>query len=807
MAEKNILTRRALVRALGIAALAPEATFAHASKEGNTPPLTPTYPRNIGFVPSRLDAVRAVVAEAVEKGVPGAVLLIARQGRIAVREAYGYAGLRPVKRPMAIDTVFDLASLTKPIAATSAIAHLYEAGKLELDAPASRYLAPLQEAGGDMARFTVRHLLTHTAGLVAGGRYTNRTISQDTLVKEVAASKLKSAPGEKFLYSDYSAALLGAIVQSVSGKPLDRYCHDHIFGPLGMTSTGFIPKGDLAQRCAATTPGDDTPEMRGIVHDPTSRAVHGVCGNAGLFSSADDLARFCQMMLNGGEYAGVRIFKPETVRLFTSRQTPEGVASRGLGWDLDSPYSIRATLPQGSYGHTGFTGTSVWIDPATQTFILLLANGVHAIPPAVLTPLRRTVSGLVAASFTDAPPLATATASSALMAAVSSKELQTGLEVLTAEGFARLAGRKVGVVCNHTALDRQGRHIVDLMQESGKVTLVSLFGPEHSIRGDIDASADDSKDAKTGLPVISLYNLKLPKEKRYRPTPEQLAGIDTLVYDIQDIGARYYTYIATLGYCMEEAAKLGIKVVVLDRPNPIGGELVEGPLLQEDLSGVFTAYHTMPITHGMTVGELAQMFNTERKIGATLEVVKMKGWGRKVAYDQTGLPWVNPSPNIRSMRATYLYPGVGFLESLPISVGRGTDTPFEILGAPYIDPLALHANLVARKLPGVSFSPTHFTPTGSVHKGKLCGGVQINLWDRKACRPSELGIHIADALARLYPQNITAEELDGMRRMVGTEAMIASIKKATPPKEIIRSWEGDVKTWKQRRAPFLLYGG
>jgi uncharacterized protein YbbC (DUF1343 family) len=368
-----------------------------------------------------------------------------------------------------------------------------------------------------------------------------------------------------------------------------------------------------------------------------------------------------------------------------------------------------------------------------------------------------------------------------------------------------MAGRKVGIICNHTALNRSGKHIVDQLVESKKVEIIALFGPEHSIRGDVDASANDSRDTKTGLPVYSLYNLQLPREQRYRPTPEQLKGVDTLVYDIQDIGARYYTYIATLGYCMEEAAKLGIRMVVLDRPNPLGGELIEGALLDNDLAEAFISYHITPITHGMTVGELAQMFKAERNIPVALEIVRMAGWSRKQRYDDTGLPWVNPSPNMRSQRAAWLYPGVGLLEVLPLSVGRGTDTPFEIFGAPFIDPVQLAEALIRRNLPGVSFVPVRFTPTSSTHKGKECGGVQINLWNRDTCQPSALGMHLIDVLLRSYPNNLPPSTLTRLRSMIGAQRIVDSLIAGEPVADIIASWANDVATFRRRRQPFLLY--
>ncbi len=787
---------------------------AHAASFPPATPGTPLLPaadaKDAGFIPDRLALAQQAVRELVETGgVPGAVLLIGRKGKIAVRDACGFAGLRPEKRPVAVDTLFDLASLTKCVATASSVMLLWEDGKIGLDDRAAKYLPAFKNAGDPKDKITVRHLLTHAAGLPAGGAYSGKTRTLTQILDDIAKSPQKSAPGTAFLYSDFSAIVLQGIVEAASGQTLDNFAQTRIYGPLAMTDTGYKPTGAYAERSAATTAGDDTPATRGLVHDPTARALGGVSGNAGLFSTADDLARFCQMLLNRGEYERVRILQPETVKLMTSKQSPFDGKDRALGWDLNSPYSIRGNLPDGSWGHTGFTGTSIWCDPQTGAFIILLTNAVHNPNAPAITPLRRRVSSLVAYALPElgapdpriAPPAAPTPT-------VSQTHVLTGLDVLVAENFARMKSRKgIGVVCNHSALGKQGEHIADLLTRSGaNVPIKTFFGPEHGIRGEVDASVSDSRDAKTGLPVVSLYNLQLPKEQRYRPTAEQLAGLDTLIYDIQDIGARYYTYIATLGYCMEAAAKHKLKIIVLDRPNPLGGNLVEGPLLQRDFLNQFTSYHNAPITHGMTVGELARLFNKERGINADLEVVQMQGWNRTLTFDQTDVPWVNPSPNIRNVTQAALYPGVGFLEVLPLSVGRGTDTPFEHFGAPWItNPDALAANLSARNLPGVSFAPTRFTPTSSKHAKMECGGVRITLLDRSTYRPSAMGIHIADALVRLYPETMTPETVRLMARMIGTNAVCDALSKHTPPEQIIAGWADDVADWQKRRAPSLLY--
>ncbi len=778
---------------------------AHAAREmASTPPLPATEPAQMRLLPERLSVADELVKDAVEhKNIPGAVLLIARDGNIVFRKAYGFAGARPQTRAMHKDTVFDLASLTKLFTATAAM-RLIEEGKIELDAPVANYLPVFKNVGGERAQVTIRHLMTHSAGFPAGGAYAGKTRTIAQITEEIAASPQKYAPGTQFLYSDFSFITLAAVIEAVSGQTLDAYCHDTIFAPLGMKDTAFRPQDELAQRAASTSPSDDLPTTRGKVHDPTAAALNGVAGSAGVFSTADDLARFCQMFLNGGEYAGARILKPETVALMTSKQSPFVGSARGLGFDLDSPYSIRGALPPGSFGHTGFTGTSLWIDPLTKSFIVLLTNGVHGKPPVVVTPLRRMVSSVLAASFADFP-LGPGRLSQTLPKSLEDyAPVQTGLDVLIQENFKRLEGHKVGLVCNHTSVDRNGNHLVDKMFANKNVNIVALFAPEHGIRGALDESIKNSTDEKTGLKIYSLYDTGLDEKTRYRATPEMLAGIDTLVFDIQDIGVRYYTYISTLGYVLEAAAQNKIKVLVLDRPNPLGGLTIEGPLLETQFAS-FIGYHTMPISHGMTIGELALLFNAERKIGADVEVVKMPNWNRRILFDQTGITWVNPSPNIRNVREAALYPGIGFLEGLPLSVGRGTDTPFEIIGAPWLDGVALSDNLSARRLPGVSFAPTRFTPTSSKFEGEECSGVQIMLWDRRLCRPTELGIHIADALARLFPQQIKTETLDIMHRWIGNKIIPAQIAAGMPPDEIIASWRKDVDAWQARRQPFLLY--
>ncbi|MCW5943401.1 MAG: DUF1343 domain-containing protein [Fimbriimonadaceae bacterium] len=337
-----------------------------------------------------------------------------------------------------------------------------------------------------------------------------------------------------------------------------------------------------------------------------------------------------------------------------------------------------------------------------------------------------------------------------MVATVVAAPVLNGIDVLERDGFALLKGRSVGLITNHTGRTLDGRSTADVLANAPGVRLVAFFAPEHGIRGEKDERISDGKDEKTGLPVYSLYNPGA-KAYRYRPTPEQLRGIDTLVFDIQDVGARFYTYIGTMGYAMEEAAKNKVRMVVLDRPNPITGLDPEGPIADPDRLGL-TAYHELPVRHGMTVGELARLFNVERKIGCDLQVVNVEGWNRSQWFDELGQTWVNPSPNMRSPVQALLYPGVCLLEATNVSVGRGTDTPFEWIGAPWMDGRALADAMNAKGLAGVRFYARAMTPNASKHKDEVCGGVGIIVTDRRRLEPVRMGAELAHEMARLFPK-------------------------------------------------------
>jgi uncharacterized protein YbbC (DUF1343 family)/CubicO group peptidase (beta-lactamase class C family) len=751
-------------------------------------------------------ALDAAIDQAVRDGlIPGAVLMVGRDGKILHRKAYGERALVPAREPMTVDTIFDAASLTKVIACTPALMRLFEDGKLRLADPVTVYLPEFQGGKSDI---TIRDLMTHFSGLRPDLDLEPPWSGYDTGIRRALIDKPTGPPGLRFVYSDINFELLGEIVHKLSGEMLDVFAREKIFEPLGMHDTMFNPPASLRKRIAPTEidPATGTP-LRGVVHDPTSRYMGGVAGHAGLFTTAADLSRFAEMMLGMGERAGVRIFSPLTVRKFTSPETPpDQPILRGLGWDIDSTYSLnRGELyPIGSYGHTGFTGTSVWMDPSTHSYVILLTNSVHPKRGKNLGSLRGRVATIAAAALgVDAPGVSVVGYNETLEGAgvrrmtVPNHQVLTGLDVMEQDKFAALKGTRVGLITNQTGLDRQGKRNIDVMIQAG-VKLTTLFSPEHGLNGTEDRQdVADSKDAATGLPVWSLhYN------GRYRMTPQMLRDVDMLVYDIQDAGSRFFTYSCTMLYALEEAAKARLPFYVLDRPNPVTGVHVEGPMLDSDLHS-FVGCYAMPLRHGLTLGELATMANAERKLGADLRVIKMKSWQRGDWFDSTGLLWIDPSPNMRSLNAATVYEGVGMIEaSKNYSVGRGTDSPFEQIGADWINGAELAQFLNARSIPGVRVYATRFQPTSSNFKGKWIEGVRFVVINREQFNSVRLGLELAYALRQLYPGKI---DFETSRFLIGNRAVIEAIKAGEDPRSIEVSLEDGVRGFVERRRAFLLY--
>jgi SSS family transporter len=823
-------------------------------------------------------AVSTLLDEAISaKKLPGAVVLVNHNGKTVFEKAYGNRALEPSVEPMTEETVFDMASLTKCLVTATAVMQLYEAHKLQFDDPVAKYL-PEFAANGKQA-VTIRELLTHYSGLPEDldlkDAWGLAAPDKAEGIRRAMDASLESVPGTHFKYSDINFITLGALVEKIGGQPLDVYAQDHIFRPLGMTHTRYLSMGkacgglpdstgsltsqgphgfDPCQSDGwrreqwipqiAPTAYDDqgtasnNPDfgrmLLGTVHDPTARRMGGVAGHAGVFSTTGDIALFAQALLDG--LAGRQSSFPlnqATLKLMTQPEqlstavtgatifTPDGktstgVAVRGFGWDINSAFSRPRgeVFPIGSFGHTGFTGSSLWMDPGSDSFVVILSNAIHPRGAPPISGLRGQVATAAARALQVGAGHATAIVNSQTL---------TGVDVLEATHFdvlAQAAKRhnnrlRLGLLTNQTGLDREGRRTIDVLQHSlPEVELKTLFSPEHGLFGTKDnVKIGNDVDTATKLPILSLYGAK--PEQRH-PSMESLKGLDAVVIDLQDVGVRFYTYEALVGYFLEAAAQAHIEVILLDRPNPNGGIAVQGPVSDAGAES-YNNYMPMPVRNGMTLGELALYFNSERRIPsatssnilvpihAQLTVVPMQNWSRGQYFDETGLKWTNPSPNVRTPIAATLYPAVGLTEMTNISVGRGTDKPYEHIGAPYIDATALTAYLTARNIPGVSFAPTSFAVAEDSNHypshGKTIPGVAFTVTDRRAFNSPEMGIELLSALHHLYPEF----QLAKAAYLVTNVDTMQALTNMDDPRKIAAAWEKDLSAFEHRRETYLLY--
>ncbi|MCW5958556.1 MAG: DUF1343 domain-containing protein [Pyrinomonadaceae bacterium] len=833
-------------------------------------------PNTVGMSAEKLNHIDGLVEKAIaDKKMPGAVVLVGHKGKIVYRKAFGNRALVPTVEKMTVDTIFDVASLTKPIATATSVMILVEQGNIRLSDTIGDFFPEIEDK--DVKKVTVQQLLTHTSGFRPDFDLREKWTGREGMLDALKKEKLRNPAGTKFVYSDIGFIVLGEIVKRVSDESVAEYAFKNDFELIKMQNTKFLQPGllfrrtmggssfigpnpafdifslsseNILKRIAPTEnirgqnsylgskfEGDDKTGdeiLRGQVHDPTAFRMGGVAGHAGLFSTADDLARYCQMILNGGILDGKRILSANTIARMTAPiVVSETGETRGLGWDMNTGFSSNRgeLFPLGSFGHTGFTGTSIWIDRVSQTFVIFLSNRVHPDGKGNVTDIRAKVATVAASAIEDTPIEAFRLAEDIYSAQVAAQTARwnadtlvrealqnqnadrnvsnqsadksvrvpivlNGIDVLEKTNFKDLEGLRIGLVTNQTGRNLNGKPTIDVLKEAKNVNLVALFSPEHGIRGELDQEKiNDSKDEKTGLPVYSLYG-----ETR-RPKPEQLQHLDAIVFDIQDIGARFYTYISTLKNVLEEAAKAEKPVFVLDRVNPINGVDVEGSLADADKLS-FIAAHTIPIRHGMTIGELAQMFNSEDKIGADLRIIKMENWRRDMWFDQTNQTWINPSPNMRSLTEATLYPGIGLLETTNLSVGRGTDTPFEVIGAPWLDGRKLALRLNSRAIPGVRFIPVLFKPNASVFKDETCFGVNIVIVDRTSFDPVRTGFEIAAALRDLYPDKW---QRDRYLRLLANSSIFQQIDDGSTAEAIQKILDESVEKFKTRRADYLLY--
>ncbi len=729
----------------------------------------------------RFAAVDDLVAGALAEGkLPGCVVVIGQHDRVIFHKAYGMRALLPDPIAMTEDTVFDLASLTKPIATATALMVLAERHVLGLDDRIDRHVPECAALGNDGV--TLRHLLTHVSGLPAETPLGDYEHGRPEAVRRICALSKRAAPGEKFIYSDVGFILLEEVVRRTSGQDFAVLAHDAIFGPLDMSETGFLPSVALRERAAPTETRNNA-FMVGEVHDPRAYRLGGVAGNAGLFSTARDLARYARALLGGGELDGKRILSPASIRAMMSpHDVPGGI--RALGWDVRSRYSANRgdTFSRRAVGHGGFTGTALWMDPEENAFVLFLSNRVHPDGKGSINALVGQIGTLAGKVFAPAQEQEHEGPS------------EVGIDVLRRTDFAALRGSHVGLVTNATGSASDGARTIDLLRGAPGIELVALFAPEHGLAINRDRRISNESDPLSRLPVYSLYG------EVFEPTAAMLEGIDTLVFDIQDAGARFYTYASTLHRVLRVGGDLGLRVVVLDRPNPIGGVEVAGPVVTPDAIS-FVNHHRLPVRHGMTLGELAEMIDADEHLGVPLEVVRMSGWHRSQYFDETGLPWVAPSPNLRTVRQAVLYPGMALVEGTNVSVGRGTDTPFEVVGAPWMDARLARALQVAG-LAGVTFEPVEFTPRANTYAGQSCHGARIEVKSRAAFEPIRTGIAIALALRQLYPD---AWHADKMNQIIGNATVTDAILASRPLEEIESLWSSELAAFRQKREKYLLY--
>ncbi len=778
---------------------------------------------------SRLAVLDPIVNDAIAQGqIPGAVLIVGHDGQVVYRKAYGSRAIEPHREPMTLDTVFDCASLTKVVATTTAIMQLWEQGKFRMSDPVAKYLPEFAQNGKQ--DITIRQLLVHYSGLAPDLDLTSKWEGKDTAYRMAFEAAPERAPGAAFVYSDINFVVLGALVERLSGEPLDEYSAKHIFAPLGMSETRFLPPSSWEPRIAPTEEDENHHLLRGVVHDPTARRMGGVAGHAGLFSTAGDLAIFAQALLDGGR----GVLTPPTIAKMTAPQQPvNGTSLRGFGWDIDSPLSTNRgeLLPVGGYGHTGFTGTSLWIDPATSTYIVLLTNAVHmdVVPPkekdkgnavALRTKLATALAAALALDPCEAEKMRVAAItgynemqSAARKLGARNGTAKTGIDVLEETKFAALHPaaiwdpRRIGLLTNQTGVDFEGRRTIDVLANVPGISLDVIFSPEHGVTGTLDTTdIKNAKDATTGVAVYSAYG---DSDAARRPPLDVLKRLDAVVIDLADAGVRFYTFETTTGYFLEAAAKADIEVIILDRPNPITGSFIQGPLSDSAFDSdfkyareSFTNYFPEPVRHGMTLGELAKMFNAERHIEARLDVVTMEGWQRGDWFDSTGLQWADPSPNLRNLTEATLYPGVALIEGTNVSVGRGTDTPFEVVGAPWINAKELAAYLNDRGIQSVRFVPIVFTPSSSNLAGEHCQGVNLILLDRNTLDAPELGIELASALRKLYPNDF---KLDQMAKLLVNQAVFEAIGAGEDPRRIAEDWQQQLEGFLRLREKYLLY--
>jgi len=715
-------------------------------------------------------ALREAVAAAK---CPGAVAYVGNRETIYYHGACGLRMRVPQERPAEKDTIYDLASITKMMATNTAIQLLREEGKIDLDRPVSEYLPiPAFKA------FTLRHVITHTAGLNPGRPYYKECSSVNEMLQRYAETGIERPPGVRRRYSDVDFMILGKVVEMVSHDSLDAFCKKRIYAPLGMAHTTFNPPKEWALKCAATEKCAWRKRIIvGEVHDENAYAVGGVSGHAGLFSTAEDMAKYCRAVLSG------KLLSPKTVTEMTQLGQVPFYPWQGLGWELD-PWSsgeMGFLFSRGAFGHTGWTGTAFWMDRDSGLFAILLANTCHPSRDRRDTAaLRRTFYKAVVREFY---PKKTTT--------------HSGLDRLMRESFEPVRGKKLAVLTNASAVDQQGRRLLEVLALDPDVKVQLIYSPEHGLSGQAEAGAK-VKNQRASAPVVSLYG------ERKKPSADELAQVDLFVIDLQDVGSRYYTYLATMKACLEACDKAGVPVLVLDRPNPVGGLTLEGPVAQHTDSLVCAA--PLPIRHGMTFGEIALFLAkaSPRSKKSPVSISSLDNWGPEFLFDSCSLPWIAPSPNIPSAEIALLYVGMCLFEGTNLNEGRGTDTPFAIIGAPWLKPSDVIARLRADDHIGCALDAVRYTPKAipgksenPTYKGRECAGIKISVTDPDTVRPFTLAVALLLAIRAVHPKDFDWKKSFDV--LAGGPDLRARIEKGQGVQVIVAECETEIAAYQKVR--------
>jgi len=723
----------------------------------------------------------ATLSKAVaEAKAPGAVAMVGDMDRDLYLGASGFAQTLPSSRATTVDTPYDMASLTKVVATTTAIMLLRDAGKLDLDQPVDE-LVPLPL----FSKFKVRHLLTHTAGLPSHKIWYKDLASMDDYISAIGDLNLESVPGTRYVYSDLGFMILGKVVELAGRDTLDQFAKKNIFTPLGMANTSYKPPAEWASHCAATEFCSWRGRvMTGEVHDENAYAMGGVSGHAGLFSTAQDVAKFCRGLMGG------KLLKAETLQEMTRLAQCAPYPWQGLGWKLD-PWmsSSEGFLPaRRAIGHTGWTCTCIWMDTDTGLFTTLLSNTCH---PSRTRRYNGTLRGIFYKEV-------------AKQLYAKSCNAHLGVDVMAKNGFDDVAGKRVSILTHSAATDAYARLSLDVLKSSESGALKYVYSPEHGFSGQAEAGAKVSAQASAGAPVISLYG------GQKAPSPDELQNVDCLVVDLQDVGARYYTYVGTMKECIAACAKAKKPVLVLDRPNPLGGVVLEGPVAKN--TGSLVCWGAAPIRHGMTLGELATWFslNEFKALKPNVQVVRNENWPSELMHHQCALPWVAPSPNMPTFETALAYVGTCLFEGTNLNEGRGTDAPFLQFGAPWLDPAKVLAALNPADYGGLELGEWVYTPhpiegksSDPRHNGAQCKGIRLKITAPENVRAFRTTVAVLGAIVKHQPGQL--EFGDNFDLLAGGTWLREQLLAAAPVAEIIGACEMQHQAFNAQRPK--LYAG